>query len=43
MDKLDEARAEQMSSDQQHTPVDMPGGAHAASAAAMQNQQKEKL
>ena len=38
MDKLDEARAEQMSSDQQHTPVDMPGGAHAASAAAMQNQ-----
>ena len=38
MDELDEARAEQMSSDQQHTPVDMAGGAHAASAAAMQNQ-----
>ena len=31
MDELDEARAEQMSSDQQHTPVDMAGGAHAAS------------
>ena len=36
--ELEEARAELIRNDQQRTPVELPGGVHAASAAAMQNQ-----